>query len=109
MGSAQGDKCRVVVSTGHSTEEGGAAQSQSGAAKPSTVRAEPLYTSGGAKCRVHHETWVLPPEQPPHGSETDLDQLPPPSVDPLYCTVQGEGPLWEFPLYPSPLLPPTTS
>lgn len=26
-----------------------------------------------------------------------------------HCTVQGEGPLWEFPLYPSPLLPPTTS
>lgn len=74
------------VSTGHSTEEGGAAQSQSWAAKPSTVRAEPLSTSGGAKCRVHHETWVLPPEQPPHGSETDLDQLPP--LLSTHCTVQ---------------------
>lgn len=76
---AQGGECRDEDSAGHCAVEGGAAQSQSGEAKPYAARAEPLSlsqaTSGGAKCRVHHETWVLHPEQPPHGSETDLEQL----------------------------------
>lgn len=43
-------------STGRGIEEGGVAQSQSGEAKLSKAREA---TSGGTKCRVHHETWVL--------------------------------------------------
>lgn len=31
---------------------------------------------------MHHETWVLHPELPPHGTDTDLEQLPPHSLDP---------------------------
>lgn len=83
----------IRVTPGHCVKEGGAAQSQSGEAKPSKARIQPLSyeaTSGGAKCRVHHETWVLHPELPPHGTETDLENSHPLLLTHLYNAGRGK-------------------